>query len=403
MEYMGMISYEEAYRLVLETAMDFGTEQIDLDLSHGRILAEDVMADRDFPPFDRVTKDGIAIAYSAYEKGVRSFKIEVVAAAGSPQQTLQRPENCIEVMTGTMLPQNADTVVMYEHLNIEDGVATIEKDVTRGQNIHKKGSDEAMGSILLKKGHKIEAPEIGVLASVGKSKVAVKEVPTITVVSTGNELVNVDEKPLPHQIRKSNSHSLKAVLKVESIHCNLLHINDEKTEIRKQLSTALKKNDVLLLSGGVSKGKYDYLPKILEELGVEKRFHRVAQRPGKPFWFGTQGNGETTVFAFPGNPASTFANYHVYFLPWLRKSLGLPVEEHLAALDEPFENVTGLTRFIRAKAYLKDGRLKTKLVLGNGSGDLTSLAQSNGFVRFRPNNAYEVGELVPFHPTKRVL
>ncbi len=402
-ERIQMISYEEAYRSVLDATRDFGSIQVPLKAAHGLILAEDVRADRDFPPFDRVTKDGIAIAHKAYEKGVRSFEIEGVAPAGGPQQTLQNHENCIEVMTGAVLPENTDTVVMYEHINIENGTACIEKIVSRGQNIHKRGSDEPKNASVLKKGTKIEAAEIGVLATVGKAKVLVKKLPKITVVSTGNELVNVDEKPLPHQIRKSNSYSLDAVLKVEGIECNLLHINDLESEIKKGVATALQENDVVLLSGGVSKGKYDYLPKILEELGVEKKFHRVAQRPGKPFWFGTKADGAATVFAFPGNPASTFASYHVYFLPWLRRSLGLPLDEHSVVLDEAFDNPTGLTRFIRAKVHLKRGRLKATLVLGNGSGDLTSLAQSNGFVRFNPETDYSEGDLAPFYPTKRIL
>ncbi|AKA36363.1 molybdopterin molybdotransferase MoeA [Flagellimonas lutaonensis] len=398
-----MISFEEAQELVLKTATEFKTEKIGLDHTYGRVLAEDILADRDFPPFDRVTKDGIAISFAAYEKGTRAFKIEGIAAAGNPRLALQNPENCLEVMTGAMLPKDTDTVVMYEHLEIHQGVATIKKSVTKGQNIHRKGSDEPMGAVLLKKGHKIEAPEIGVLASVGKFRVEVKKLPAITVVSTGNELVNVDEQPLPHQIRKSNSFSLKAALKVEGLNCNLLHINDNESEIQKALGTALIESDVLLLSGGVSKGKYDYLPAILEKLAVKNSFHRVAQRPGKPFWFGKSATTNTTVFAFPGNPASTFANYHVYFLPWLRKSLGLSTAEKWVALAEPFENSTDLTRLIRAKLHLKDGRLKATLVMGNGSGDLTSLAQSNAFVRFKPNCAYAVGDLVPFYPTRRML
>ncbi|UJH67312.1 molybdopterin molybdotransferase MoeA [Allomuricauda sp. SCSIO 65647] len=398
-----MISYEEAYRSVLGAAGDFGSEQVSLNAAHGLILAEDIRADRDFPPFDRATKDGIAIAHEAYENGVRSFEIEGIAAAGSPRQILQGRKNCIEVMTGAMLPENTDTVVMYEHINIDKGTAFLERAVSSGQNIHKKGSDEPKNALVLKKGTKIEAAEIGVLASVGKAQVLVKKLPKITVVSTGNELVNVDEKPLPHQIRKSNGYSLDAVLRVEGIKCNLLHINDFEEEIKKELAAALRENNVLLLSGGVSKGKYDYLPKILQELGVDKEFHRVAQRPGKPFWFGAKADGRATVFAFPGNPASTFASYHVYFLPWLRRSLGLPLTEHSVVLGEAFENATGLTRFIRAEAHLKGGRLKATLVMGNGSGDLTSLALSNGFVRFNPETNYNEGDLVPFYPTKRIL
>ena len=398
-----MISYREAYRIVLEHIMYCDIESVRLSESNGCILAEDIYADRDFPPFDRVTKDGIAIQYKTYENGIREFNVQEIAAAGESQKELKDPSSCIEVMTGAILPKNTDTVIMYEHLNIKNGTAKVEIVPEKGQDIHAQGSDKEKGALLLHKNQKINAAEVGVLASVGKATVRVKKLPKIGVISTGDELVAVEKTPAAHQIRKSNSFTLESVLKVEMIDSKKLHFNDLEKELTTGVEHALNEFDVLLLSGGVSKGKFDFLPKVMEDLGVTKLFHRVKQRPGKPFWFGNHREKKCTIFAFPGNPASTFANYHIYFLPWLSKSLGKSIPNHRVVLNEAFENKTDLTRFVRAQVKLEDGMIKATLVNANGSGDLTSLSTSNGFIRIEPSTNYEVGEVLPFYPTKRIV
>lgn len=399
-----MITFEEAYQKVLIHKQDYGTEEVALLEATGRVLAENIIADRDFPPFHRATKDGIAINYTAIKKGIKKFMIEAIVAAGSPITSLEHAHNCVEIMTGAVVPHNADTVIMYEHLTIKDGYAILEKDPNKGQEIHFQGSDELKGTIVLHKNNLITASEIGVLAAVGKAKVSVKKLPKITIISTGNELVDVQENPLPHQIRKSNIHSLYSALSEEHIVPELMHLNDEKEEIKKEVKKALLENDVLLLSGGVSKGKFDYIPEILEELGVEKIFHRVLQRPGKPFWFGFQKETATVIFSFPGNPASTFANYHLYFKDWLKSSLNLPIPKINVILDEAIPVFGTLTLFLRVKIKLENGRLIAGLVKENGSGDLTSLAHSDGFIRLDPREVpYKIGDLVPFSPTRRMF
>jgi molybdopterin molybdotransferase len=396
-----MINFEEAYQKVMQHTLDLGVGGVGLMKCNGRTLAEDIMADRDFPPFNRATKDGIAINYSAIEKGVKRFKIEAVLSAGMPQTTLGDTANCVEIMTGAVIPQNADTVIMYEQVTIENGIATLSKEPTKGQDIHKKGSDVVAGSVLLTGGMRIGAAEIGVLASVGKSKVLVKRLPKVCVVSTGDELVDVDQVPLPHQIRKSNTLSLFAALQKEGIMAERLHLNDDRKVIEETLSNILKDYDVLLLSGGVSKGKFDFIPEVMKTLGVQKVFHRVAQRPGKPFWFGKQEEMKTMVFSFPGNPVSTFANYHIYFLPWLQKCLGLLQEEKEVLLEEPILIKPPLTRFIQVKTQVKKGVTWAKTIRENGSGDLTSLAYSDGFICLQPReDDYEKGESVPFVATR---
>jgi len=399
-----MISFKDAYQKVLDHCQDYGDEQLPLSKATGRILAEDIVADRDFPPFNRATKDGIAINYKAIENGQTTFKIEGVMAAGMPSRSLSDTANCLEIMTGAVVPEYADTVIMYEHVVIENGWATLIKNPTKGQDIHRKGSDQKKGTVVLRKFSSITPAEIGVLAAVGKSNLKVRALPSIAIVSTGNELVDVAETPLPHQIRKSNIHTLYAALGQEGIAPTPLHLPDEKESIRKVLRQSLQEHKVILLSGGVSKGKYDFIPEVLNELKVEKIFHGVKQRPGKPFWFGVQKETGTVVFSFPGNPVSTFVNYTIYFKDWLKQSLGIPLHEIKVTLKEEVNIKGELTLLLRAKLHFLDGKLQASLVKENGSGDLSSLVSTDGFIVVEPNKeVYKIGEYVVFIPTRSLL
>lgn len=386
-----MIFYEEAFQKVLDHPLNLGDERVSLLRGTGRILAEDIKADRDFPPFDRSTKDGIAIDFSAIEKGIDRFKIAGTLSAGMAQQTLSSDAECFEIMTGAVLPNNADTIIMYEETLIKDGWAIISKAPDKGQNIHTQGSDEKAGAVLLEKGTRITSAIIGVLASVGKTGILVKKLPKICVISTGNELVEISETPLPHQIRKSNTMSLTAALEKVAIAPTRLHLADDRAIIEKALQIALAENDVLLLSGGVSKGKFDFIPDAMEALGVEKIFHRVAQRPGKPFWFGVREKHGNVVFSFPGNPVSTFANYHVYFLPWLAKTLGIELKKQTVTIEESVRPHPSLTLFLQVRTEWRQGGLYAHLVQGNGSGDLVSLARADGFIRV-PKGEHDIPE-----------
>ncbi len=398
---MAMISFKEAYDKVRTHTLELGTERVPLLESTGRILAEPIVADRDFPPFNRATKDGIALRYSAIADGNTTFRIEGVASAGMVQQELLNSDACLEVMTGAVVPKNTNTVVMYEHLTIKDGFVTLNKEVRDGQNIHYKGSDAKKGIVLLKAERKISPAEIGLMASVGQSQVLVNRLPKVCAIATGNELVDIETIPESHQIRKSNSITLQAALAQLGMAASSLHLLDDKPSIEAGLTKALRENDVLLLSGGVSKGKFDFIPDVMDALGVEKVFHRVAQRPGKPFWFGVHKELKTVIFSFPGNPVSTFANYYLYFLPWLYASWGIAHPKHFVRLQSALQITPPLTRFIQATTYWEKGVLYAVPVIENGSGDLTSLAKADGFICLEPRDAvYEVEELVPFVPTR---
>lgn len=374
-----MITVKEAKHIVLENTQDFGIEEIPFLEAVGRVLKEDIVADRDFPPFNRVAMDGIAINHRFFEHGVRDFKIEGIQAAGSPQQTLDNAANCYEVMTGAVLPNNTDTVIRYEDVDINTLVATITIDeIKEGQNIHRKGSDKSKGTILIKKNTIISAAEIGVLATVGKATVKVAKQPKVMIVSTGDELVDVNENPLDHQIRRSNVYTLVSLLNNLKIPAETAHITDEKQILKENIASFLQEYDVLLFSGAVSKGKFDFLPEVLDGLGVKKLFHRVSQRPGKPFWFGTTDN--CNVFAFPGNPVSTFINCLVYFYPWYKKSIGVSSEEKTAILVKDITFKPNLSCFLQVKLTSENGQVYATPIQGNGSGDLASLVEADSFI-----------------------
>lgn len=392
-----MITVKQAKNTILQNTQDFGVEEIPFLQSVGRILKEDIVADRDFPPFNRVAMDGIAINYRFFEYGVRDFKIEGIQPAGAPQEEMLNAAHCYEVMTGAVLPKNCDTVIRYEDVEINTLMATVTiNKIKEGQNVHVKGKDKSKGEILIKQNTIISPAEIGVLATVGKSTVNVAKLPKVMIISTGDELVGVEKTPEAHQIRRSNVFTLVSLLNELKISSETAHLTDEKKVLKTKIQTFLQQYDVLLFSGAVSKGKFDFLPEVLEELGVEKLFHRVAQRPGKPFWYGR--TAHCNVFAFPGNPISTYVNCLVYFYPWYLKSVGIPSEEKNAILTEDVRFKPNLTYFLQVKIFNNNGQLFATPIYGNGSGDLASLVATDGFielpktekVEFKKGNVYSI-------------
>ncbi|WP_299119074.1 molybdopterin molybdotransferase MoeA [uncultured Tenacibaculum sp.] len=391
-----MITTQEAKHIILENTQNFGIEEIPFMQSAGRVLKENIVADRDFPPFNRVAMDGIAINYSFFKNGQRNFKVEGIQPAGSKQLSMQQDNNCIEVMTGAVLPNNCDTVIRYEDVDIVDGIATINVDtINSQQNIHQKGKDKKQGAILVSENTIISPAEIGVIATVGKANVKVAKQPKVLIISTGDELVDVHETPLDYQIRRSNVYTLVSLLSNLNIPSETKHLTDNKQVLKEKIYSYLQEYDVLLFSGAVSKGKFDFLPEVLSELKVEKLFHKVAQRPGKPFWFGfadaldmgeknvyqnSENKKNTVVFAFPGNPVSTFVNCMVYFYPWYKKSVAIEDNIQEAILPEDVTFKPNLTYYLQVKLENKNGTLFAKPIKGNGSGDLASLVAADGFI-----------------------
>lgn len=247
---MNLTTVKEALAIILNNTQDYGIEEIDFINSIGRILKENIVADRDFPPFNRVSMDGIAVASEAFNNGQRTFKIEGVQAAGSSQLTLQNKQNCIEAMTGAVLPNGCDAVIQYELLTIEDGFAKVNLEAIKVfQNVHLKGLDRKADAILIPKNTLISPAEIGVFATVGKSMVKVAKQPKVMIVSTGNELVEVAETPAEHQIRRSNAYTLVSLLERLHIKAETAHILDDKEVLKAKINTFLNEYDILIFSG----------------------------------------------------------------------------------------------------------------------------------------------------------
>lgn len=393
---MEMITSQQALNIILKNTEVFGIEEIPFLESVGRVLKEDILADRDFPPFDRVSMDGIAIVFDTFSTGKRIFEIENIQAAGSKQLELKNKANCIEVMTGAVLPKNTDVVVPYEQVTVENGKAVVEIDkINKLQNIHNQGNDRKKTDILIKKNKVISPSEIGIFATVGKSTIKVVQQPKVLIISTGDELVAVNETPLPYQIRRSNVYSILSLLQDLKIYAKTAHIVDDKPMLKEKITRYLQQYDVLLFSGAVSKGKYDFLPEVLDELGVKKLFHKVKQRPGKPFWFGKKGT--KSVFAFPGNPVSTYVGCLKYFYPWYKKSVGILYEnQENAILSEDFFFKPELTYFLQVKTKNEKGQLYATPMVGHGSGDLANLADADAFLELPDDKSnFAKGEVFP--------
>ena len=388
-----LISYQEALQKVESKTLKLKDQKISLGQSLGRVLTEETVADRDLPPYNRSTKDGIAIKWSP-NAHIKSYTIQSIAAAGVPQQVLEDEKQAIEIMTGAIIPKNADTVVMYEDVKNKEGVVTLSQLPKKGSNVHLKGSDAKKGSRLLPSGTIITPGIIGILASIGKAQIQVKSLPSITIITTGDELIPIAEKPLPHQIRQSNDAVLKALLQKQYINATVYHCPDDEKILDTNITKALETSDVIMLCGGVSKGKYDYIPEVLTNLGVQKEFHRVAQQPGKPFWFGKQADCKTLIFGFPGNPISVFVNYHLYFLPWLACQ-GFPINnKNMAILDHDVVNDLDLTRILLVSRDIGNAVERIRVIKDQNSGDLVALAQADGLLIIYPKTRLKQGQWV---------
>ena len=377
---MPLLTYDNALGLTLRQRFSWGNESVPLPRCTGRVLSRDVTAGRPLPPFDRVTLDGVAIRYADVAAGHTTFRSAGVHAAGSAPVALPAEAGaCYEVMTGSVLPKGATTVVKVEDLRREEGAFVLPADVRDGVGIHRRGSDGGAGDVLLDGGHVIAPASLGVLASCGLAEVPVRRLPRAAIVSTGDELVEVGATPELHQIRRSNDYVVAGLLATIGMAADRFHLTDDKVRLSAELAELLQDYELLILSGGVSRGKFDYVPKTLESLGVERLLHRVAQRPGKPLWVGR--SERTMVFGLPGNPVSTLACTLGYVGPWLRANLGIaepPARYARIDADLAFAPDLRLMKTVRATGN-EDGRTLVTAV-GGGSGDYAGAARATGFL-----------------------
>ena len=396
-----MITTAEAMQAILAAVRPLDTETIGFEKATGRVLAQSVLAERDQPPFDRVMMDGIAIAFAEFAKGTRTFKVQSMQAAGDPAQSLEAG-SAIEIMTGASLPEGADCVIPVERITVNEHGAHVEANypAEERQFIHAMGSDHRQGTELLKAGARISPMDIAITASAGLADVAVAKQPRIIVISTGNELVPAGEAIEAHQIRMSNGPAIVAMLEdhgfTKAAHD---HMVDEPVLLEERIGRHLKHSDVLVLSGGVSMGKADYVPEVLDKLGVEVTFHKISQRPGKPMWFGVGSEGQA-VFALPGNPVSTLVCCRQYVVPALRKMSGAAASApQFAALTTDVTFKPQLTNFLPVKTISNAaGQVLAMPVHTNTSGDFASLSGTDGYVELAlDETTFKAGTVVPLH------
>lgn len=397
-----LIDVAEADAILAEALPVFPAEEAPLAEAAGRVLREDVRAERDQPPFHRVTMDGIAFSSEAWRGGRREFRVEGLQAAGDPQRRLESPEGCIEVMTGAVLPEGCDCVVRIEDVDLQDGTARLTADgpIKPMQNVHRQGTDHEAGTLVLEAGRRLNGPSIGLAASCGRASLRVGRPPVIGIATTGDELVDPGEPLLPHQIRRSNPYALAAALQRRGFpHPQLRHIMDDEKRLEEVLGELLGACGVLILTGGVSMGRFDYVPSVLQALGVMPLFHKVRQRPGKPLLFGLGPSGQA-VFALPGNPVSALVCLYRYVMPSLERALGLRARpQPLAALAEPVEFAPDLAYFLPVRVRFDDGgRLVASPRPANTSGDVAALADSDGFVELeRTRNHFPAGHVAALY------
>ena len=395
-----LLSVAEADQRIRARMPFFGSERLPLDAVMGRVLHQEVQAERDQPPFDRVMMDGIAIMLG--DGATRAFRRDGAQLAGMSGRVLRDPGACIEVTTGAMLPDGCDGVIPIEHTRREgEQFVLLDSCVpAHRQFIHARGSDCRAGAALLAPGLRIRAPEMAVLAANGVAEVEVARRPSVAIVATGDELAEVDEPLAPGQIRRSNDRALATTLAARGFDdVQLVRVPDELQATRRKLAELLASRQVLVVSGGVSVGQRDYVPEALRSLGVEEVLHRVAQRPGKPLWFGIGPQGQA-VFALPGNPVSALVCAARYLLPALERAIGLaPPEPMRVALAEAAATHPALTCFVPVRLHHDaEGRAWARPLPCRTSGDFSALPQTHGVVELPPAGAAAAaGSAVVFH------
>jgi molybdopterin molybdotransferase len=391
-----------AESLVRERVQPLPIESRPLETLAGAVLAQVVHAERDQPPFDRVTMDGITFASQSWREGQRRFRIAGTQAAGRPPLRLQQRADCLEAMTGAALPDGCDCVVPIERLHVADGFATVDATVPVEPylNVHRRGLDARAGDLLLEPGMPLGAPELAVLASAGLARAEVRTEPRIVTITTGDELVAPDQPIADWQVRRSNSYALRGALTLRGYRRVAEdHLPDDVDVLTERLVAHLATHDVIVLTGGVSMGRFDHVPSVLQQLGVREVFHKVAQRPGKPVWFGIGATGQT-VFGLPGNPVSALVCLLRYVVPALSAMMGAPARaiEHVA-LGSAFHVKPALAYFLPVQLADEPSRGRVAMPRATrGSGDFISLLGTDGFVELPPGpREFPAGHLAPFY------
>jgi molybdopterin molybdotransferase len=390
-------------------------EIVALSDSLGRVLANEVRADRPYPPFDRSIRDGFAVRSAEVAPGAK-LKCTGELKAGDTPQISVAPGTCVQIMTGAAVPQGADAVVMIEHTRVEGDTIIFDRGIEPGQHIVKRGLEAANGHPFVNRGSRIGFAEIAAAAQVGAVELEVYRKPRVAILSTGDEVVPAETAPGDFQIRNSNAYSLAAQVTLAGGEPVVLaNAKDTEADLHEKISQA-QKHDMLILSGGVSAGKYDLVEKVLRDLGAEFHFDAVAIRPGKPTVFAVCQN--KPVFGLPGNPVSTMVTFELFASLAVRllagenriaaqQDLGFerqPVPFVEAYLSESLQEKAGLAHFLPARLNWSSGKPTVTPIRWQGSGDLAAVAKSNCLLYIPADRSrYECGEPVSVLPRRDVL
>ncbi len=389
-------SFGDARRLVEEYAITLSPTQpelLSLLESCGLVLAEDLRADRDFPPFPRSTRDGFAVRASDVKIVPAHLGCigEIKAGASCEQSgVVVRQDQCVEIMTGAPVPEGADAVVMVEFTNRSGDAVTVQRSVAVGENVVAKGAEAQHGAVMVSRGTRVNHTVVAVAAAVGSSGVAVFRRPRVAILATGDEVVDINLKPGSNEIRNSNSYSLAAQVQAAGGDPMILPVaRDEPGELALLLRKGLEA-DLLLITGGVSMGKYDLVEQVLASLGAQLFFTGVKIQPGRPVVFGEVRSGETSTpfFGLPGNPVSTMVTFQLFVRPVLDALSGAkpqPLTFAQAQLKSNFSTSTGLTRFLPARLAGTQVQPEVELLPWQGSGDLMAASQANCYIVVPPH------------------
>lgn len=396
---MPMISVEEAEKRLFAQPISWGSSSRRLDqITPGvQVLAEDVVADRNLPPFARCCMDGYVVDTLSYQ--ARRDDLLAVAGdqpAGSTEWSTLPSGAALRISTGAIVPEPDKALIFPRELvQVENrDQVRLPPEAPPERYIHAEGSDARQGDVLVSRGTPVNPAVRAIAASVGRGELAISNPPRIGILLTGEEIVPIEQTPQPAQIRASNDTFLRATLEVFGGRIEVVRAVDDPAILNRQLGPWLDKFDLIVTTGGVSGGPHDHLPRIWEELEVTPWFHRVAQKPGKPLWVGRAKQG-TMIFSFPGNPASTALCSARYLVPWIRRGLGLTDPSRFRILSSPLSNPLPLTRFWPVGENA-DGTVAPLHL--NTSGDFIRLATAIGWVEMPPQNDSPAGGRVRFFP-----
>ncbi len=381
-----MIPVTEALSIVVGKAGPLAAERVALDEALGRVLAEDVFADMDLPPFDRAQMDGYAVRSADLRETPARLRVVGEAAAGDGWRGTLQTDEAVRIMTGAPLPAGADSVQQVEVTREEEGgrIVFVERATEPGQFYVTRASEIRGGERVLEAGEEINAARMAVLASFGHARVPVRRRPRVAVLATGTELVRVEEKPGEDQIRDSNSYSLAAYARLAGAEVERLPFAGDDLELlRAEVERAAARSDLLVLSGGVSMGRYDFTKAALHALGAELFFERVALRPGKPTVFARLPSG-TLVFGLPGNPVSVSVTFNLFARTALRAMQGArdpALVEERAVLARALKGAAERTSYLPALLRTDDaGRLLAEPLKWGGSSDFVAFARADALL-----------------------